>query len=88
MTPGSMPLLKDGMAALLGIIQGNPLLQMRASRDQFPLEEQGRPQHPVRVLEQHWVLHALGEGKALLCQLTCRLQPRLIEIKPPQTHQR
>ena len=85
--PGVMP-VEEGMGAvLLGVVEGNALLQVRAGRGKLSQTEQGRPQRIVGLQEESRVLHALGQAQELLPQLARRLELRPHQIKHPQSPQ-
>src|SRR5262249_35846120 len=69
---------------LLGVVEGNLLLQVRARRGPLRQKVQRLPDGEVRAHEEEWVVHALGQGEALLGQLPCRLIVRPDQIKKLQ----
>src|SRR5882724_1704744 len=75
-------------AMLLGIIEGNPLLEVRPGCGQLSTHQQRRPQCPVSRQEQSWVLDALGQPEALLLQLQRLLKLPTHKRKRPQSQQR
>jgi hypothetical protein len=56
----------EGMCVMaLGLIKGNPPLQMRQGRRQLSQEEQGRPYGPMCLQQLSRVLGAFGQGEKL-----------------------
>ena len=58
---------------LLGVIEGNPLLQVCRAQGKLSQTEQGTPQCLVGFEEEERVLERLGQAEELLPQLTRRL---------------
>ena len=60
-------------AALLRVVEGNPLLQVLSARDTLAKITQSYPQRIVGPQEERRALCALGQGETLLSQFVCRL---------------
>ncbi len=59
--------IKIGMGAmLLGIVNGNGSFQVSLRLDNLPKKEQGRPQRPMGLQKEPWVLYILGQTHELL----------------------
>ena len=57
-----MPIEEGQGAVLLGVVEGNALLQVRAGRGELAQPEQGVPQRLVGLQEERRVVHALGQA--------------------------
>ena len=51
---------------LLGVVQGNALLQVLSGGGKLSETEQGQPQRMVGLHEEKWGLCALGQAEELL----------------------
>ena len=49
-------------AVLLGVVEGDPLLQVGSGSSQLSQIEQGGPQRTVGLQEERWVADAAGPG--------------------------
>ena len=75
--PGSTPAIAIGQyVVLLGIIQGNSVLQVGAGQGGVAQTKPADPQHIMRLQEQRLLLDALRELEALHAQLYSRLMFR------------
>ena len=78
------PAIEEGMrAVLLGIVQGNALLQVRAGRGEFSTHRTRLPPCHMGLQQETGILYALGQVQALLCQFVRRLELRPRVIKRP-----
>jgi hypothetical protein len=75
--------IEEGLrTVLLGVVEGDTLLQVGSGRGQLSQEKQDAPQPPVGLHEECWVLRTVGQLEELLSQLMCRLVLRPHLIKP------
>ena len=72
---------------LLGIVEGDALLQVGTGRDELAQPEQGISQSAVPLQEERRVVLALRQGEELLGQLTGALEVPPHIIKPPEAKQ-
>ena len=72
---------------LLGVVEGDTLLQVGASRGDLAQPEQAHPERKMGFEEERWVVDPLGQAEALLRQFPRRLILRAHQIKPPQPKQ-
>ncbi len=80
--PGISPTAESPRAALAGDHRGQSLVpSVYEPRPGSPRWSKVDPSIEVRLLEENRVLQALGEGKALLSYLACRLEPCPTEDK-------
>ena len=78
----------QGRGARLGsVMQGQALLEMRASWQKVAQEEQGQSQDGVRFQRHGGVLCLLGHEQTLLPEPVGRLQLGTHQIKTPQANQ-
>jgi hypothetical protein len=71
---GVKPPIEEGQGAVLvGIIQGNHLLEVCSRTSSLSQMGQGGLQRIVGFHEQRWILYVPGETEALLTQLVRRL---------------
>jgi hypothetical protein len=64
---------RDQVTVLLGVIERDALLQVRAGRGQRALEEQRRPQRPMGLQPKGGGLEVLSQVQTLFSQVVCRL---------------
>jgi hypothetical protein len=70
---GILSIERNHVTVLLGVIDGEALLQVRAGRGQHALEEQRRPQRPMGLQPKGGALEALRQVQALFSQVVrCR----------------
>jgi hypothetical protein len=74
-------------AVLLGIIQGNAMLQVGTSLDKLAQPAQGISQGAMPLQEERWVVLTLGQGEELFGQLTSGPQVTPHLIKSPEAKQ-
>src|SRR5262252_10733244 len=81
--PEIRAIAKGQMVVLLALIERQPLLQMRSTRDQLSKVVFCSPQRIIGHQQERWVVSALGQAEALLGQLSRRLVLRPHQVKPP-----
>src|SRR4030095_17202587 len=74
-------------AVLLGVVEGDALLQVRAGSVQYSQGEQGLAQRDMRIGEAGWIVDTLGQTEHLLSQLPRGLQLPPSDIKTYQSSQ-
>src|SRR5262245_58003120 len=72
-----LPIEETMGTALLRVVEGHRLRQVRSGSGQLPQPEQGCPQCPMGFHEERRVVCTLGQAEKLLHQL-----PRRLEVRP------
>src|SRR5262249_47736118 len=73
---------------LLGTVEDDALLQMRAGSVPGAQVVQGIAQRDMRMCKARWIVDPLGQAEHLLSQFPCGLELPAIEIKHHQASQR
>ena len=86
--PGPLTIEPGLGTVLLGIVEGNRLLQGPEGRHQLAVMQGGRPWHEVGLQEKCRGLDALGQGEALFLELSRHVEfrPQGVEVPQPPEH--
>src|SRR5438046_670609 len=86
--PGVVPAIEQGMRAMvLGIVEGDAVLQVPVGRGQLSKRQHRGSQRVVGLQEERRNPGVLRQSEELFSQLTCRLQLSTYEIKQPEPPQ-
>jgi hypothetical protein len=73
---------------LLGVVKGDPLIQVGLGAGLLAKVKEVHPQSEVSLHLERRVLFALGQGKEGLCELKCLLEFCANVVKKPKPRQR